>query len=117
MDSSFGANNASDGNLSTQWSYQGDSNGAWIEIEFAQDPHVTSLDFCIRTTGTSAQISSFRVVTDWGETFVPFDLYDASAVHYFDVDLTAKRLRLETMDSSEGNTAAVEIEVYGEPTQ
>ena len=64
MDSSFGANNSLDGNPSTQWSCQGNGNGAWIEIEFAQDPHVTSLDFCIRTTGTSAQISSFRVVTD-----------------------------------------------------
>ena len=67
--------------------------------------------------GTSAQISSFRVVTDRGETFGPFDLSDASAVHYFDVDLTAKKLRLETVDSSGGNTGAVEIEVYGEPTQ
>jgi hypothetical protein len=50
--------------------------------------------------GTSAQIASFRVVTDQGETFGPFDLADASAVHYFDVDLTAKRLRFETVDSS-----------------
>ena len=67
--------------------------------------------------GTYAQIPSFRMVTDWGETFGPFDLSDASAVHYFDVGLTAKRLRLEIVDSSGGNTGAVEIEVYGEPTQ
>jgi len=117
MDSSFDANNALDGNPSTQWSSQGDGNGAWIEIEFAQDSHVTSLGFWTRTMGTSAQISSFRVVTNRGETFGPFDLSDASAVHYFDVDLTVKRLRLETVDSSGGNTGAVEIEVYGEPTQ
>ena len=57
------------------------------------------------------------MVTDRGETFGPFDLTDASAEYYFDVDLTAKRLRLETVDSSGGNTGAVEIEVYGEPTQ
>ena len=117
MDSSFGANNALDGNPSTQWSSQGDGNGAWIEIELAQDSHVTSLGFWTRTMGTSAQIASFRVVTDQGETFGPFDLADASAVHYFDVDLTAKRLRFETVDSSGGNTGAVEIEVYGEPAR
>ena len=35
MDSSFGANNVLDGNSSTQWSSQGDGNGAWIEIELA----------------------------------------------------------------------------------
>ena len=117
MDSSFDANNALDGNPSTQWSSQGDGNGAWIEIEFAQDSHITSLGFWTLTMATSAQIASFRVVTDRGETFGPFDLSDASAVHYFDVDLTAKRLRFETVDSSGGNTGAVEIEVYVEPTR
>lgn len=115
MDSSFGANNAVDGNPSTQWSSQGDGNGAWIEIELADDSHINSLGFWTRTMGTSAQIVSFRVATDQGETFGPFNLADASAVHYFDVDLTAKRLRFETVDSSGGNTGAVEIEVYGQP--
>jgi hypothetical protein len=115
MDSSFGANNAFDGNASTQWSSQGDGNGAWIEIELAQVSQVNSLGFWTRTMGTSAQIASLRVITDRGETFGPFDLADASAVHYFDVDITAKILRFETVDSSGGNTGAVEIEVYGQP--
>jgi hypothetical protein len=44
-------------------------------------------------------------------------LADASSVHYFDVELTAKKLRFETVDSSGGNTGAVEIEVYGRPVQ
>ncbi|MEC9279302.1 MAG: hypothetical protein VX947_00235, partial [Chloroflexota bacterium] len=70
-----------------------------------------------RTMGISAESSTFRVVTDRGETSGPFDLTDASAVHCFDVDLRAKRFRLETVDSSRGNTGAVEIEVYGEPAQ
>ena len=116
MDSPFDANNAL-GGPSTQWASQGDGNGAWIEIAFAQDSHVTSMGFWTRTMGTSAQISSFRVVTTRGETFGPFDLSDASAVHCFDVDLTAKRLRLETVDSRGGNTGAVEIEVYCEQTR
>ena len=115
MDSSFGANNALDGNPSTQWSSQGDGNGAWIEIELAQTTHVTSLGFWTRTMGTSAQIASFRVITGRGEVFGPFDLADASSVHYFDVDLTAKILRFEAVNSSGGNTGAVEIEVYGQP--
>ena len=115
MDSSFGANNVLDGKSSTQWSSQGDGNGAWIEIELAQDSHVTSLGFWTRTMGTSAQIASFRVITDRGEVFGPFGLADASSVHYFDVELTAKKLRFETVDSSGGNTGVVEIAVYGEP--
>ena len=117
MDSSFGANNVLDGNSSTQWLSQGDGNGAWIEIELAQYSHVTSLGFWTRTMGTSAQIASFRVITDRGEVFGPFDLADASSVHYFDVEITAKKLRFETVDSSGGNTGAVEIEVYGRPVR
>ena len=54
--------------------------------------------------GTSAQIASFRVITDRGEVFGPFDLADAYSAHYFDVEITAKKLRFETADSSRGNT-------------
>ena len=114
MASAFGANNALDGDSSTQWSSQGDGDGAWIEIELARTTHVTSLGFWTRTMGTSAQILSFRVITGSGEVFGPFTLDDASSVHYFDVDLTAKSLRFEAVESSGGNTGAVEIEVYGQ---
>ena len=55
------------------------------------------------------------MVTDLDETYGPFELDNAADVHYFDVDLTAERLRFEAIDTSGGNTGAVEIEVYGEP--
>jgi hypothetical protein len=64
--------------------------------------------------GTSAQISSFQVVADGGKTYGPFKLDDASGIHYFPVDFTAQKLRFEAVDTSGGNTGAVEIEVYGE---
>ena len=83
----------------------------------APNSHVTSLGFWTQTVGTSAQIASTQVVIGQGGTYRPLDLADASAVHYSDVDLTAKRLRFEIVDSSGGNTGAVEIEVYGELTR
>jgi hypothetical protein len=64
--------------------------------------------------GTSAQILSFQVVTGRGETHGPFTLDGAAAVYYFDTDLVAKRSRFEAVDSSGGNTGAVEIEAYGQ---
>ena len=116
-DSSFGANNALDGDPSTQWSSSGDGDNAWIEIELPKETHVTSIGFWTRTMGASAQIFSFRVITDRGEVHGPFELAGAASIYYFDTDLTAKRLRFENVNSSGGNTGAVEIEVYGEPVQ
>ena len=114
-DSTWGANKAIDGDPRTQWSTDGDGDNAWIEIEFPTESHITSLGFWSRTMGNPAQILSFRVVTDAGEVYGPFKVDDAAQVHYFDTDLTAKRLRFEAVETNGGNTGAVDIEVYGEP--
>ena len=115
-DSAWGANNAIDGDPGTQWSTDGDGNDASIEIELATKTHVTSLGFWTRSMGDSAQVFSFRAVTDRGEIFGPFDLDDSAAIHYYDTDITAKRLRFEAVATSGGNTGVLEIEVYGEPS-
>ena len=115
MDSTFGANNALDGDPSTEWSSDGDGDGAWIEVELAEESRVRSLGFWTRTHGTSAEIRSFQVVSDSGQIQGPFTLEDAAGIHYFDTALTAKRLRFEAVESSGGNTGVVEIEVYGDP--
>ena len=36
-------------------------------------------------------------------------------IFYFDTKITGKRLRFEAVDTSGGNTGAMEIEVYGDP--
>lgn len=110
--SSFGANNAIDGDLSTQWSSNGEGDAAWIEIDLGKDTPVSAVGFRTRTMGTSAQISQFRVLTDKGDTFGPFDLADASQIYYFPLDTIARTLRFEVVKSSGGNTGAAEIEVY-----
>ena len=47
---------------------------AWIEIELPSRTHVTSIGFWTRTMGSSAQILSFRVVTDGGGVHGPFEV-------------------------------------------
>lgn len=112
--SAFGANNAIDGNPDTQWSSDGEGNGAWIELDLSAENFVTSLGFWTRTMGTSAEIHSFSVVTDRGETYGPFQVNDAGSMYYFEVDFTAQRVRFEVVDSSGGNTGVIEIAIYGE---
>jgi hypothetical protein len=111
--SAFAAENAIDGDASTQWSSEGDGDDAWFEIALAGPAHISRVGFWTRTMGSSAQILSFHIVTDQGEVIGPFDLADAGEVYTFDTDFTAQRLRFEAVETSGGNTGAVEIEVYG----
>ena len=113
LESAYGADNALDGDPSTEWSSDGDGDSAWIEIALATRTNVTSLGFWTRTMGTSAQISSFHVVTDTGSVIGPFTVDSAATVTFFETDFEATRLRFEVIESSGGNTGAIEIEVYG----
>lgn len=113
-DSSFGANNAVDGDPGSEWSSDGDGDGAWIEIGLEAAYRVTSLGFWTRTMGDSAEVESFQVVTDQGETYGPYQLSGAGGPDYFETDFVAQMLRFEVVSSSGGNTGAVEIEIYGE---
>ena len=113
--SSFGADKALDGDPTTAWSSNGDGSDAWLEIELPSETRVTSLGFWSRTMGDSAEIFSFRVVSDSGEVAGPFTLEDAGRTYYFDIEITGKRLRFEAVETSGGNTGVVAIEVYGEP--
>ena len=61
----------------------------------------------------TAQIFRFTVTTDRGETFGPFDLPNATRIHTFPVQFTARTLRFDAVETNSGNTGAVEIEVYG----
>jgi len=114
-DGPFAAIRAIDGDPSTQWSSDGEGDGAWIEIELAAPTHVSRVGFWTRTMGSSAQVLSFHITTDKGEDLGPFTLSDAAQTYYFDTDFTARRLRFEAVETSGGNTGAVEIEVYGPP--
>ena len=112
----WGGNSALDGDPATQWSSDGDGDDAWIEIELEAKTLVTRLGFWTRSMVTSARIISFQVVSDDGTVAGPFTLDGASSVHYFQTSITASHLRFEVVESTGGNTGAVEIEVYGEPT-
>ena len=114
-DSAFGAANALDGNPATEWSSADDGDTAWIDVELPSVTNVTSVGFWTRTMGDSAQVNSFQVTTDRGETYGPFAVDDATTIYRFDARFTAKRLRFELLNTTGGNTGALEIEVYGEP--
>ena len=82
------------------------------------DRHVFMNDTQSPFLGQSNRHRTFRdrqVTTGRGETYGPFSLDDATTIYRFDTHFTAKRLRFELLETTGGNTGALEIEVYGDP--
>ncbi len=115
ISSTYGANKAIDGDPSTEWSSDGDGDKAWIEIELADSYQISTVGFWTRTMGSTAQIEEFEVVADGTTRLGPFTLRDPGGVHYFPINVKAKRLRFNILKSSGGNTGAVEIEARTAP--
>lgn len=110
----WGANNALDGSRGTAWSSSGDGNDAFIEIELADAMPVEEVEVWTRTMADgSAQIRTFTVTADTGETFGPFTLPDAAQPYRFPIETTAKSLRLDVVDSSGGNVGLIEFGAFG----
>ena len=104
-----------DGDPSTEWSSNGEGDHAWIEVELSQASHLTAIGFWTRTMGATAQIREFEVIVDGRTKLGPFIVPNASGIHYFPVDVEAKRLRFAVVKSSGGNTGAIEIEALAAP--
>lgn len=107
----FAAAHAVDGDPATEWSTAGDGDDAWITIDLGEPVDVAGLGFHSREMGDGTSIiTSFTVTVDDGETFGPFEAGPGLSV--VDVEFTGQLLRLDAVDTTGGNTGAVEIEVY-----
>jgi hypothetical protein len=113
----WGVGSAFDDNPNTEWSSAGDGDDAWVEVSLAQRARIDSVVFQTRSMSDGSAIAnSFTVTADGGETFGPFQLPDAGEPYTFDVAFEAKTLRFELVDTTGGNTGAVDISVFGEFT-
>jgi hypothetical protein len=110
----WGAGSAFDDNPNSEWSSAGDGDDAWVEVELAQRARIDSVEFQSRSMPDGTAIAlSFTVTADGDETFGPFELPDVERSYTFDVDIKAKTLRFDLIDTTDGNTGAVNIAVYG----
>lgn len=113
-DEAWGANSAFDGHRGTEWSSDGDGNDAFVEIQLAQQAHLDAVEVWTRSmSDNTAQIFKFTLTTDTGEVLGPFALADAEQAYRFEVDVTARTLHLDVVDSNGGNTGLVEFAAYG----
>lgn len=110
--SRWGADNALDGDGSTEWSSDGDGDDAFLTVELPQDTEVSGFGLWTRTMGSSAEIESFTVENERGEIFGPFELPDASGMHGFPVEANGRIFTFRVHSSSGGNTGAIEIGIF-----
>ena len=111
-DSTWGANNAIDGNPNSEWSSNGNGNDSYITIELANEAEVSGFGLWTRTMGSSAEISSFEVINEFGDSYGPFNITNANAIFDFPVNARGKRFTFKVLDSNGGNTGVVEIAIY-----
>lgn len=117
-DGTFGIFRAFDGNINTAWSSNGDGSDAWFEVELAQRSLLDRLEFWSRSMSDgSSRVFEFTITTEDGTTYGPFELPDTEQAYEFEVEIIAERLRFDVVDSSGGNTGAIEVAVYGSPAE
>jgi hypothetical protein len=113
--SAYGAANAVDGNLSTEWASNGDGDRAFITIDLGRERKITGISFITREMSDGSAITrTYAVVVDGRRRYGPFPAGDLVAPHIVAVSFTGRFLRFEVVSSTGGNTGAAEIEVFSQ---
>ena len=112
----FIGTNAIDGSLATEWSSRGDGDDAYIVFDLGSAHDITGIGFRSRemTDGTSIT-NGFTITIDDGLPMGPF----AAGVGFIEVQfapITGQVVRIDLVETTGGNTGAVEIEIYGSST-
>lgn len=112
--STWGANNAIDGSMSTEWSSNGDGDDAWLVIDLGQMRDVEAFGFRSRkmADGTSI-ITSVQIIFDGDTMMGPFETPDPDQRYIFEIAPTrARRVRVEAVTTTGGNSGVKEIELF-----
>ena len=113
--SSFGANNAIDGSMVTEWSTNGDGDDAFIVVDFGKMRTLSRVGFrSRRMTDGSSIIKSFRLIFMDQSMLGPFDSPDPDQLYVFDfaTPVSTQTVRLEAVTTTGGNSGAKEIQFF-----
>lgn len=106
--------NAVDGDQQTEWVSNGDGDDAAITIDLGRTVKLAGVGFRTRSLGDgTAVIRSVTVMGDDGKVHGPYRL--GMGVTVIDLALTTRTLRFEAVETTGGNTGAIEIEAYEAP--
>ncbi len=110
----FAAENAIDGDISTEWSSQGDGDDAYITLDLGRPVEVVGVGFRTRSMSDgTATTNSFTVTVDGSEPLGPFPAAEGLSIS--NISFIGQTVRIDVDESTGGNTGAIEIEVYEAP--
>lgn len=110
----WAAENAVDGETSTEWATAGDGDDGYLVLDLGRPREIIGVEFITRSmTDGSAVTRQFVVTVDGGEDFGPFPAGTLADAKFAAVEATAQQIRFDVESSSGGNTGAVEIRVFG----
>jgi hypothetical protein len=111
---SFGAEQAVDGDLRTEWSSRGDGDGAFLVIDLGEQVEIGRVEFVTRSMSDGSSITeTFTISVDGGAPLGPFNAATPAARRLVEINVTGRVLRFEVASSTGGNVGAVEIGAYG----
>lgn len=116
-DGSWGADNAIDGMMATEWSSSGDGDDAWLTLDLGQTRTIHLFGFRSRQmTDGSAIVRSVQLIFDDDTVLGPYLTPDPEQLYQFALEppMTARGVRVEAVTTTGGNTGAKEIQLFGE---
>ncbi len=116
--SNWGANNAIDGSMSSEWATAGDGDNAYIVIDLGQSRTLTHVGFRSRKMGDGTSIiTQIEFSIDGAEAIGPFETADPDIAYRFPLtpNVTGRMVRMNALSTTSGNTGVKEIELLGTP--
>jgi hypothetical protein len=108
----FGAENAIDGDPATEWSSDNDGDDAAITIELPEVTEVLGFGVRSRSMGDGTSIiERYQVIVDDDEVLGPFE-GDPDGLRTVDAVSSGQRFRFEALETTDGNTGFVAVEIY-----
>jgi hypothetical protein len=105
--------NAIDGDTTTEWATAGDGDDAYIIIDLGSAEDIAGVEFLTRSMADgTATTTEYTVTVDSGDTFGPFPAGNLADTRFTELVTTGKIFRFDIVNSTGGNTGAIEIRVF-----
>ena len=108
----WSADNAIDGDMSTEWATLGDGSEGFIEIDLGAESDIVGFEFITRSMSDGTAITTEYTVEVDGTVFGPFAAGTPADPGFAAAEASGRVVRFMISDSSGGNTGAIEIRVF-----